>query len=186
MLKSKVRKMLGVFGLVSVLTAGGLVVSDASVVHAAAPSEKGVPVTYDNRTVLPDGNGQYGMIIPTSISFTDTNKTANADVEITGVGGYNLDVDWTTLDVLVKVKSDNSYKLTGTGPNIDYQLKMTNNANEFEANDTAQEITKHFGVGGNAVKKETGEAKLTGKATVKGQYSDRLTYSFEEITNERN
>lgn len=178
MLKSK---SLATLALAGMMTVGGAM-AGAAPVHAAAPSNGTTPVVYDNRNIIPDGNGQYGMIIPTAISFTDDNKTADASVEITGINGYNLDTDWTALDVTASVKSANSYTLTGPGDPVAYTVKMANNGSVFSGA-AEQEITKHFGVGGETVKKEAGTATLTGKATVKGQYTDTLTYSFVENTN---
>lgn len=172
-----------VIALASAMTLIGGMAAQTLPVYAAAPSNATTPVTYDNRQVLPDGNGQYGMIIPTSISFTDDKQTADATVEITGINGYDLDRDWTALDVTAKVASTNSYKLKDGSNEVTYEVKMTNNNAQFGADNTEQEIAKHFGVGGDTVKKEKGIATLTGKATVKGQYKDTLTYKFIENTN---
>lgn len=182
MLKSTKKPALYV--LTGIMAMGGLMVSGTSV-HAAAPISGDTPVVYDNRNAIPDGNAQYGMIIPTALTFTDDNKTADATVEITGMNGYDLEKDWNELEVKASVKSTNSYTLIGPGDPVTYELKMYNNLAKFESNSNAQEITKHFGIGGDTVTKETGQAKLTGKATKKGQYKDTLTYSFEEKKNEK-
>lgn len=183
MLKSM--KKTSLFALVGMLSLGAFATT-TSPVHAAgnAPDDGTTPVVYDNRNVLPDKNGQYGMIIPTALTFTDDKQTADATVEITGINGYDLKEDWTNLEVKATVKSDNSYTLVGPGDAVAYELKMNGNAAKFEANTDAQEITKHFGVGGQTVTKEEGTATLTGKAKVKGQYKDTLTYSFEEVQNQ--
>lgn len=142
------------------------------------------PVTYDNRNILPDNNAQYGMVIPTAISFSDNKKEADASVQIVGINGYDIDTDWTELDVTTKVKSQNSYKLKNdNNKEVSYKLKMENNSAEFTANDQEQEISKHFGKGGDTFKEEEGTATLIGKATEKGQYTDTLTYTFTENTN---
>lgn len=185
MLKSM--KKTSLFALVGMLSLGALATTTSSV-HAAgnAPGDGTTPVVYDNRNVLPDKNGQYGMIIPTALTFTDDKQTADAPVEITGINGYDLKKDWTNLEVKATVKSANSYTLVGPDGStpVAYNLQMKNNASPFTADDSAQEITKHFGVGGQTVTKEEGTAKLTGKAKVKGQYTDTLTYSFEEVKND--
>lgn len=186
MLKSK---SLATLALAGMMTVGGVMAGGVSV-HAAdpgaVPDSGTTPVLYDNRNVLPDGNGQYGMIIPTAITFTDDKTTADASVEITGINGYDLDKDWTALEIKTTVQSANSYKLTGDGGSVDYTVKMQNNNAAFTADASAQEITKHFGIGAENVKKESGTATLTGKATKKGQYTDTLTYAFEEIKNSAN
>lgn len=141
------------------------------------------PVIYDNRSVLEDGNAQYGMVIPTAISFTDDKKEADASVEIVGINGFNLDNDWTELDVTASVQSKNGYKLMNGTKSVAYKLEMDRQV--FTGN-TVQQINKKFGLGGtpaDKVKKVTGKASLTEKATEKGQYSDTLTYTFTENTN---
>lgn len=177
-------KKKGIIALASAATVIGGMAAQTVPVFANPIQSGTTPVSYDNRQVLPDGNGQYGMIIPTAISFTDDKQTADAAIEITGINGYDLDKDWTALDVTAKVASQNSYKLKdGANNEVAYQVKMNNNQGQFEANGNEQEVTKHFGVGGTTVKKEDGTATLTGKATVKGQYKDTLTYTFTENTN---
>ncbi|WP_300262553.1 hypothetical protein [Clostridium sp.] len=179
-------KKKGIIALASATTIIGGLAAQAVPVFAAVPDNGTTPVTYDNRQVLPDDNAQYGMIIPTSISFTDAKKKADASVEITGINGYDLDKDWNELDVTATVASKNSYKLKDEANHeVDYELKMEHNGDKFEANETEQDVTMHFGVGVDKAKKEVGTATLTGKATVKGQYKDSLTYKFTENKNER-
>lgn len=185
MLKSRTNKT-GAMALAAVMAAG-VFMTGGTAVHAAAPANGTTPVTYENRTVLPDGNAQYGVIIPTAVSFTDASKTANADLEITGIGGYDLDTNWTALQVTASVASTNGYKLKTGVKEVDYKIKMNGNAGDFDSSLTtptdAQEITTKLGVGGANVKKVTGTAELTGVASSKGSYSDTLTYSFVENTN---
>lgn len=178
------KKMMGTMAVLGMMLAG----SAGTIVNAqtrTAPSDGTTPVTYDNRNVLPDGNAQYGMIIPTAISFTDNKQTADATIEIVGINGYNLDQDWTELGVTVKIASQNGYKLKKDSKEVSYKLKMNSNTNAFDSGMDEKDVTKKFGVGGNdgKVKKETGTATLTGKATEKGQYSDTLTYKFTETVN---
>lgn len=176
------KKMMGTVAALGMMLAGGTMVN-AQTRNIQGPGN--TPVTYDNRNVLPDDNAQYGMVIPTAISFSDDSKTADATLEIVGINGYDLDTDWQVLDVSVKVTSLNGYKLVkDVTKEVSYTLKMDGNASEFTADKNEQDITKHFGVNGNnTVKKENGTATLTGKATEKGQYSDTLTYTFTENTN---
>lgn len=175
-------KKKGIIALASAVTVIGGMAAQTVPVFANTIKTGTTPVTYDNRQVLPDDNGQYGMIIPTAITFTDDKQTADAAIEITGINGYELDRDWTTLDVTAKVASANSYKLKSGVNEVDYQVKM-DSQNEFEANGNEQEVTKHFGVGGTTVKKEEGTATLKSKAKVKGNYKDTLTYTFKENVN---
>lgn len=170
------------------LMAVGAVVTGVTSISATAPGNGTTPVTYDNRVVIPDGNGQYGMIIPTAISFDEDTKTGDASVAVAGINGYNL-TDWKSLEVDVKVKSTNGYKLvdpanTNTTTNsVSYKVKMAGNAADFSGT-TAEAVTQKLGVGGTGrVEKAEGTATLTGAATVKGQYKDTLTYSFTETAN---
>lgn len=156
------------------------------------------PVTYDNREVLPDGNGEYGMIIPTAITFDDKKITSNADISITGINGWDL-TDWETLTVEANVQSENEYKLKLNGNDAskyaEYSLKYngdqpisTNEGNSTSDVMTATKINKTLGVGGSGnVEKVPGEATLgsKAKATEKGQYKDVLTYSFKEVANSK-
>lgn len=175
-------KKKGIIALASAMTVIGGMAAQTVPVFANTIQTGTTPVTYDNRQVLPDGNGQYGMIIPTAITFTDDNQTVNTAVEITGINGYDLS-DWTELDVKAKVSSVNSYNLVDGANKVAYQVKMDNNNAEFGANADQQEVTKHFGVGGDTVTKEGATATLTGKAKVKGQYKDTLNFNFEEMKN---
>lgn len=187
MLKSK-KYTKGAVALASIMTMCVLM-KGGTVIYATAPANGTTPVTYDNRTVLPDGNGQYGMIIPTAISFSDTSKTANADIEITGIEGYNLDTDWTTLQVAASVQSTNGYKLKHEAKEVTYQLSMDKNTSVFDSTmadgkaTAANAVTQTLGVGTGEVKKVSGTAILTGAAASKGTYTDTLTYSFKENKN---
>lgn len=164
-----------------------MVLTGGSIVNAQTTNtiqDGTTPVIYDNRNILPDNNAQYGMVIPTAISFSDNKKEADASVQIVGINGYDIDTDWTELDVTTKVKSQNSYKLKNdNNKEVSYELKMENNSAKFTENDQEQEFSKHFGKGGDTVKEEKGTATLTGKAPEKGQYSDTLTYTFTENKN---
>ena len=149
-------------------------------------------VSYDNREVLPDGNGEYGMIIPTAISFTDEEMTGNANIEITGINGYELS-DWETLTVKASVQSENQLKLSLNGTEHDkyatYGLKYGTDMFEQETHGSSKnDITERLGIGNSgqkAVVEGTANLKDKSKATVKGQYKDVLTYSFEEEANKK-
>lgn len=181
------KKMMGTMAVLGMMLAGGTIANAQTKVNAA-PTNGTTPVTYDNRTVLPDGNAQYGMVIPTAISFTDDKQEADASVEIIGINGYNLD-DWKDLDVTTKVQSKNGYLLKNDDDSaqVSYKIKMDGNATDFTADKNEQDITNHFGIKAtpdpNRVKKVNGKAELTGKAVLKGQYADELTYKFTEHTN---
>lgn len=178
------KKMMSTMAVLGMMLAGGTLVNAQTRI---APSEEAIPVIYDNRNVLPDSNAQYGMVIPTAISFTDDRQTADASIEIVGMNGYELDTDWTDLEVTVSIASANGFKLLNQQNEVNYKLDL--NGQEFNSTTgtTATAITKTFGVGGQngRVKEISGTASLDGKVTKKGQYTDTLTYSFTENSNTR-
>ncbi|WWU63305.1 hypothetical protein QJR26_09700 [Clostridium baratii] len=168
--------------------AGG--VASAVPAYAAAPGNGTTPVTYDNRQALPDGNAQYGMIIPTAVSLSDTKTQGNVDVEITGINGFDLS-NWAELTVATSVESQNEYQLRLNGTDTDKYAKYGLTYGGTQAIPQAAgktEITKKLGIGSaGQVAKVTGTADLgdKSKATVKGQYKDTLTYSFVEEANQK-
>lgn len=154
---------------------GGM--ASAMPVHAAEyPQEGKTPVTYDNRNIVDsDGNGVWGVAIPTAITFTDEKQTADADIELIGLNGYSLE-DFKQLDVEGTVQSQNAYKMVGEGSasgseaSYSYQLKGTT----FTADTSEQEIEQL----NLAAPKQDGTATLQEKGTKKGQYKDTLTFKF--------
>lgn len=179
MLKSK--------AITSLALAGVMLMGAGSMVHAAEPAtiEDGTTnVTYDNRQVLPDENGMYGMVIPAGIAFTDEKTSMDADISIVGINGYDLS-EWTDLDVSATVASTNSYKLLmdGADNGATYELKMADNTAAFTADANDQAVTKHLGKGGQTAETAEGTATLKTKATKKGLYKDVLTYKFTENKN---
>ncbi|MFV0382081.1 MAG: hypothetical protein ACK5KR_07675 [Breznakia sp.] len=159
----------------------GLVLGTASSVRAADPTTADVPVTYDNRRIIPDANGQYGMVVPTTINFTDEKLTDKQNVEIIGINGYVAE-DWTTLKIKVEVASQNGWKLSGNGVELPYELSY--NTSVLSADNKVlggSDYVLGF-AGANAASVE-GTATLSEKATIKGQYTDKLTYTFTEQEN---
>lgn len=165
-------------------------------------------VSYVNRNVIPDDNGEYGMIIPSAIVFKEAGETADASVEITGINGFDLDKDWSDLSVTATVKSNEGYVLkeqnsskkagykmvmdVDGNDSFDYDTEEPTNTDQLFDTDTegvtvGVPLEKNFGVGGSdgRVKVLKGQAKLTdiSQATVKGNYKDTLTYSFNENSN---
>lgn len=177
----------GIVAMAGAMAIMGGMLAQATPAYAAAPGDGTTPVIYDNRQVLPDGNGEYGMIIPTAIAFTDDSTKANADVEITGINGYELK-DWSELSVKASVKSQNSYSLIldGGSESAKYQLAYGSDLFDHEDGSVVSPITQKLGIGGTGNEvKAAGTATLTDKsgATKKGKYKDTLTYSFEELRN---
>lgn len=157
---------------------GGMATSMPVLAATHAETTVTTPVTYDNRdTVDVDGNGKWGVVIPTAITFTDENKTGvNADVEITGINGYDLDRDFASLEVQGTISSQNTFKLAGEGDIADstvaYQYELgskTYDADAIDLNVDQMNLT---------TKKLTGRAKLTEDAAKKGKYADTITFAF--------
>ncbi len=106
------------------------------------------PVSYDNRRIIPDGNGQYGVIVPSAIQFYDGALTKAADLEIVGINGFDLTY-WSELDVEVKVASQNGYLLHNDDEDLPYTLTYTGDT-KFDSEVTKiteKTLTKHLGVG---------------------------------------
>ena len=145
-------------------------------IHAAEKSGT-TPVSYDNRNIVDvEGNGVWGVAIPTAITFTDDVQTAEADIELVGLNGYNLS-DFASLNVDGTVKSTNSYNMIGegsaSGSIATYGYELNSNG-EFDADSTAQPIDQ-LNLGAS---KQEGVATLKTKGTKKGQHKDTLTFTF--------
>lgn len=178
MLKSKLKKS-GALAMACAVAVTGVIATTAPA-FAAEVGTGTTPVTYDNRKVIPEVDGQYGFIIPTAISFTQDTTEANADVEMIGINGYNLS-DWTTLEVGVKVTSAGTWTLQGQGDASGNSAKYTTTYAGFSAEQadiTGLQLTK------DANKIEaTANLGDTSLAKKKGQYTDTITYTFDETTN---
>lgn len=151
--------------------AGSGVLSSASV-FAAEKQEKPVRVSYSNTQSIPDpsdpDNPAYVVNVPAAITFTDNNKEIEANVSMTNPDGTQYAGE---SQAVVKVSSDNDYKLQNNGDELAYTLKydgkvMTNkDGNVGTLNKTNTTIS--------------GKANLpkTSTATKVGVYTDRLVYS---------
>lgn len=178
MLKSKLKKTSAIAMVCAIAVTG---VATLSATASAAESVTGsTPVTYDNRQVTPEINGMYGFIIPTGISFSQNNKQANADIEITGLAGHEL-TDWKDLQVAVTITSEGTWSLSGTGEAAGSSAKYTTTYDGFKADTAAITGLKLT----NSASKISATANLVdvSKAQKKGKYKDTINYSFEEIAN---
>ncbi|WP_283702031.1 hypothetical protein [Clostridium perfringens] len=168
-------KRKGIFALACAMTiVGGM--ASATPVHAAEKSGT-TPVSYDNRNIVDvEGNGVWGVAIPTAITFTDDLQTSKADIELVGLNGYDLS-DFASIDVDGTVKSTNSYNLVGegsaAGSTASYTYELNGNA-AFTADANEQAIDKLT----LADSKQEGTATLVNKGTKKGQHKDTLTFKF--------
>lgn len=178
----------GIIAMAGAMAIMGGMLAQATPAYAAAPAGGDTKVTYDNRQVLPDGNGEYGIIIPTAVAFTDETMSGNANLEITGIGGYDL-TDWETLTVKASVKSEKGYQLQLDGDTSKYATYwLTYGDDSFKTGTNVNDITTRLGVGSDgqqAVIEGTADLQDKSKATVKGQYKDKLTYSFTQEANQK-
>lgn len=150
---------------------------------------KTIAVTVVDKNVLPDGNGEYGIVIPKAITLTSLEDNANADLRIIPLGDNKFE-DWERLKVQASVKSSNDFKLNlnGTDPNIYAMYGLTYGSDRLTGSgihtlSQALEVRNGLVV----VEKILGTAQLDNisKATTKGRYKDVLTYSFVEIENDK-
>ncbi|MFV0382082.1 MAG: hypothetical protein ACK5KR_07680 [Breznakia sp.] len=169
---------------VSTIVGFGLVLATASSVRAAEPTTADVPVSYDNRRTIPDANGQYGMIVPTTINFTDEKLSDKQNVEIIGINGYVAE-DWTSLKIKVEVASQNGWKLKGNSIELPYTLSYNDQVLTAD-NKVLGGSDYVLGFAGANTASVEGTATLSEKATIKGQYTDKLTYTFTEQENNMN
>lgn len=183
MKKTNKTKKLNKFGTV----AGALAlmsVMQTTNAFAAVPENAKVNVSYDNRVMIPDYAGDYAIVIPSGINFTDAKTVDTAYLAVTDITGEEL--QGTALQVSVEVESANGYKLRADGVNgeLSYTLEAEGNSGIFTEDTSKQAITKKLGLGGNAkriglVATMTGD---TSKVKDDARYTDTLTFSFTEDT----
>lgn len=134
------------------------------------------PVTYDNRTYIPDPDHpdapEWAVTIPSSISFTDDNKDIDTTVELVTLrDGAVLPAQ----DITVSVTSQNNYKLKNGSAEISYKLIY----GQKEMSKDVTEIAKLK----DTVSKQSGHAVLgNDKTPARGSYTDTLTYTISTST----
>lgn len=156
-------------------------------VSAAENTEEGsTTVTYTNNSSINGDSGVWGVVVPTAYSFTDTNLTSTGTVELIGINGYTLAELNDSLAVQVKAKSENAYKVVDSASNeIEYNVaygttvvdKTTAVDGDSFTTDAVTELTK-------AAPKTSTTATLSKKGTVKGTYTDKITYKVSHTGDE--
>ena len=149
---------------------------------AATTGDKEVPVTYDNRNIIPDPENpgetaQWGVSVPTAIVFTVTAKTKMADVELMGINGGKLSDLSDTFEVEVKTKSKNGMKLYLDAAGKDDVAYTLAYGGTSLTGTTESKIATLMKTPDKA--KQAGTATLTGTATKLGSHIDTLTYTIE-------
>ncbi|WP_338631912.1 hypothetical protein [Clostridium baratii] len=134
-----------------------------------------VPVTYDSsKTIIDPDNDltpDFQVVIPAAINFKSTNEPVDTTVSIKD--GADKTQDYTgNKNVLVKVASQNEFKVIYDGEKLDYSLaygpQALTGAGEHE-----------IATLNSSKKSEKGSATLKGIATKSGLYTDTLTYSVQ-------
>lgn len=177
----KINKAKGMaVGACAIMLMGALGGSTQTVMAA---TEGVTPVTYDNSTIIDvDGNGKWGVTIPTSLNFTDSQPTVTSEVELIGINGTDLDATFSKVEVTGKVKSAGGYELTGPIGSTPARYSMTIDGKTFSANNTEQEFQSTFGMdtaaGTSLNKKLHVSATLTHSGNLRGRYKDTLTFNF--------
>ncbi|WP_416325235.1 hypothetical protein [[Eubacterium] hominis] len=150
-----------------------------------APAPDSTTVTYTNNSSIDGDSGVWGVVVPTAYSFTDANLTSTGVVELIGINGYTLDELNDSLAVQVKAKSEHSYDVVDGANTIAYSVKYgTNTVDKTTAvdadsftTDAVTELTK-------AAPKTSTTATLSQKGTVKGNYTDKITYKVSHTGDE--
>lgn len=133
-------------------------------------------VSYSNDNNIPDPDNpndpHWAVAIPSSITFTDKNRSADATVELKSMNGYDLPTGGT---ITVKVTSTNSYGLHAVGADKDIMpYTLSYGANRMTAStNTVGDLVATNKIEGTAVL----DANATAK--VKGSHTDTLEYSIE-------
>lgn len=151
-----------------------------------APAPDSTTVTYTNNSSINGDSGVWGVVVPTAYSFTDADLTSTGVVELIGINGYTLAELNDSLAVQVKAKSENAYKVVDSASNeIEYNVaygttvvdKTTAVDGDSFTTDAVTELTK-------AAPKTSTTATLSKKGTVKGNYTDKITYKVSHTGDE--
>lgn len=183
--EEKLMKKQFVMGLAAAM-AFGVAMGGVSSVHAATGEDsRDVPVTYDNRNVIPDpdqpaGSEDWAVAVPSSIVFTDDNKTrTNVGVELIGYNGSSLDdveLAHPGLSVNVKTQSTNGMTLNLGTDKVAYTLTYGPEASKIEVTGKTDTEIADLTV---AAPKKDGKAVMTGTATQMGVHTDTLNYTIQ-------
>lgn len=147
-------------------------------VFAAEKGEKNVPVTYDNRNIIPDpdnpNDAAWGVVVPTAIAFTDTKTEVAANVELVGMNGHVISELGDKFSVNVKVKSANGMKLVYDTDSLGYTLAY----GDVDVIGTTDVPVADLTV---AAPEKVGKATFNGdKAKKLGNHTDTLTYTIQD------
>ena len=178
-------KKLILSGAAAFVAAGALAVAPVSAATVNGNSGD-TTITYTNNDVV-SKNGVYGFVIPASMTFDSSTATPSMDIEMVGVNGYVLTDFNAGLEVTMEAKSANDMKLIDAVSNkeVAYTLAFTGHAGADMTLDTAagskanpKEVAKYTPAKPKANVK--GALVDPENATVKGTYSDVVTFSWTD------
>lgn len=179
------KKKMFLTGAAAFIAAGAMAVAPVSAATTDG-SQGNTDVTYTNTdAVSPDG--VYGLIIPASMAFEASDAHPTMDIELVGVNGYVLGDLSESMLVTLKAKSQNDMDLISGTTKVEYSMEFSKAANAADTTlgkgDTttdAKEVAKLSPKAGENKTTATGTLVKPGDATVKGTYSDIITFSFTD------
>lgn len=164
----------------SALAVGLILPAVAGTVNAADSTPTNVPVTYDNRNIIPDPDrpqyAEWGVSIPTAIKFTDSTTVVDTSLELVHLNGSTTFVD---KNIDVSVQSTNSFdlKLNGTDDTYKVPYTLMYENQPVTKDNNAHSVATLNGGGSTVVTFKEGKAVLGEvKVSKRGEYSDTLTY----------
>lgn len=166
-------------GMASIMCAGMATTGTAFAATPGTAVPGNVPVSYDNRNNVTDpdnpGKPTWSVSIPPSITFTDTAKTQDVDVELNPMSGSKLTDFTNSFTVSVKLKSTNGLKLIADSEELSYAMAYGSTSVSGTTEASIATLTK-------ASAKQAGTATLdaAAKPTKIATYTDTLTYTVQK------
>lgn len=172
---------------------GGSFVVNSGSAFAAEPQDKDTIVSYDGSEDIPDPDHPfdpyYVVSTPGNVTFTDSNKVFNGEVEMLAVdedgntSPYQGDGE---ADVLVKSNGQFNLALTDGSDQVTYDYLYASVAGDSatidsKADNTQNDFQKLFSINKNNAKYKV-RYKMTGEASKKGAHTDTLTYRVTSTT----
>lgn len=137
----------------------------------AADATGTTPVQYDSRNIIEGVENEWGVIIPTAITFTEEGQKKDAKVTLVDLSTAEGDFRLFNPDfkVEVDVKSANEFLLKSDEASISAKGTYKLDETGFEVSVTA--------------KTHEGKAELLSAPSVEGVYKDTLTYTMTGVGN---
>ena len=148
-------------------------------VNATENSDTGeTTVTYTNNTTINGDSGLWGVTVPTAYSFSDANLTSTGKVELVGINGYTLDELNDGLTVHIAAKTSNNYKVIDTKSKEEIAYTVNYGATTLTANGVGSDDKAYMSATDltKVAPSVITTATLSKKGTIKGTYTDKVTY----------